>query len=326
MNLSRLIFASALLFGAPACAEDIQVNSRIIDSFRIGSDETRFGPLEFNGGLELTSANRDFGSLSGLRFTKPGSSLLAVSDNGFWISATIRRDAAGHPASFDQVRIVEMQDADGDPTLEKWNTDAEGLLVDGDKVTVSFERNHRIATGTLDRETLTFTARNVKLPVPTRELRNNRGFEALTKSPVDSQLQGARVVVSEKSLNKAGDIFAAVMEGPQKGIFYVTRGGDFDISDGDFLPNGDMLLLERSFSMASGVAMRIRQIHGADIRPGATVDGPILFEADMAYQIDNMECLDVWQRPDGATMISLASDDNHSILQRNVYLEFRLAE
>ena len=95
MNLSRLIFASALLFGAPACAEDIQVNSRIIENFRIGSGETRFGPLEFNGGLELTSANRDFGSLSGLRFTEPGSSLLAVSDNGFWISATIGRDAAG---------------------------------------------------------------------------------------------------------------------------------------------------------------------------------------------------------------------------------------
>lgn len=326
MSLSKSLFVFSLLASTSAFAEDIQVNSRIIENFRIGSDEMRFGPLEFNGGLELTSVNRDFGSLSGLRFIEPGSSLLAVSDNGFWISATIGRDAAGHPASLDQVRIVEMQDANGEPTSEKWDTDAEGLLVDGDKVTVSFERNHRIATGTLDRETLIFTAKSEKLPVPARELRNNRGFEALTKSPVDSPLQGARVVASEKSLNKAGDIFAAVMEGPQKGIFYVRRGGDYDISDGDFLPDGDLLLLERSFSMASGVAMRIRRISGGDIRPGATVDGPILFEADMAYQIDNMECLDVWQRADGATMISLASDDNHSILQRNVYLEFRLAE
>jgi hypothetical protein len=27
--------------------------------------------------------------------------------------------------------------------------------------------------------------------------------------------------------------------------------------------------------------------------------------ADMGYQIDNMEAMDVWQRPDGAIMVSL---------------------
>ena len=70
--------------------------------------------------------------------------------------------------------------------------------------------------------------------------------------------------------------------------------------------------------------MRIRQIKGADIKPGAVLNGTVLMEADLAYQIDNMEALDVWQRQDGATMISLMSDDNHSILQRTMYLEFRL--
>ncbi|TIW42540.1 MAG: hypothetical protein E5V61_22940, partial [Mesorhizobium sp.] len=50
----------------------------------------------------------------------------------------------------------------------------------------------------------------------------------------------------------------------------------------------------------------------------------VLLEADMGYQIDNMEGLDVWTRDDGAQMVSLMSDDNHSILQRNLYLEFIL--
>ena len=53
-------------------------------------------------------------------------------------------------------------------------------------------------------------------------------------------------------------------------------------------------------------------------------DGPVLFTADMSYQIDNMEGLDVWTRDDGALMVSIVSDDNHSILQRNLYLEFIL--
>ena len=60
------------------------------------------------------------------------------------------------------------------------------------------------------------------------------------------------------------------------------------------------------------------------IAKGAVADGPVLFEADMGYQIDNMEGIDVWTRADGAQMVSLISDDNHSILQRNLYLEFVL--
>jgi hypothetical protein len=60
------------------------------------------------------------------------------------------------------------------------------------------------------------------------------------------------------------------------------------------------------------------------IAKGKVADGPVLLEANMGYQIDNMEGLDVWQRADGALMVSLISDDNHSILQRNLYLEFIL--
>ena len=109
-----------------------------------------------------------------------------------------------------------------------------------------------------------------------------------------------------------------------KGVFTVARSEGFDITDGAFLPDGDLLLLERRFTFASGVAMRVRRIDGATIAPGRVADGPVLFTAGMDHQIDNMEALDVWQRADGATMVSLMSDDNHSLLQRNLYLEFRL--
>ena len=37
--------------------------------------------------------------------------------------------------------------------------------------------------------------------------------------------------------------------------------------------------------------MRIRSVPLAEVKPGATVDGPVLIEADMGYQIDNMEGL-----------------------------------
>ena len=100
----------------------------------------------------------------------------------------------------------------------------------------------------------------------------------------------------------------------------------FDVTDGDFLPDGDLLLLERRFTLASGVGLRIRRIDGASLKPGAVVDGEIILEAGMSEEIDNMEGLDVVVGEDGSTRIVLVSDDNHSILQRNLMLEFRLVD
>jgi hypothetical protein len=318
----------ALLIPTTALAEPVEtlVSARTIDNFKIASSETRFGPFEFVGGLELTSGNANLGAISAFRFFDDGKRLLSVSDNGFWISGTISRDAAGKPLAFEQAKIAEMS-LDGRGTSDmKWLSDAEGLLVDGDTVSVSFERDHRIASGSFNAETFAFESKDEPLPVPEKEIRSNRGFETLAKSPENSVLGGARIAVTEKSLNKKRNIYAGIMDGPGKGVFFIAREGEYYITDGDFLPNGDLLLLERKFSMAEGIAMRIRKIAGDTIKKGETLDGEVLIEADMAYQIDNMEGLDVWQRSDGATMVSLMSDDNHSILQRNLYLEFKLAQ
>jgi len=197
--------------------------------------------------------------------------------------------------------------------------------VDVERVaTVGFERNQRIAQFRIDPDNMKAPFKQLDFLVPAREIRQNRGFETVTHANPYGQHEGGLVVVSEKSLDKAGNIFAAIIEGPHKGVFTVKRNGEFDITDGAFLPDGDLLLLERSFSMARGVKMRLRRIYGESVEKGAVADGPVLMEADMGYQIDNMEGLDVWTRDDGALMVSLVSDDNHSILQRNLYLEFIL--
>jgi hypothetical protein len=62
------------------------------------------------------------------------------------------------------------------------------------------------------------------------------------------------------------------------------------------------------------------------VKPGTTVDGPALFEADMSYHIDNMEGLSVHRAPDGALVLTLISDDNFSMIQRTLLLQFALAE
>ncbi|MEQ1953713.1 esterase-like activity of phytase family protein [Mesorhizobium yinganensis] len=308
----------------PAPVERMEITARPIEKFHIGRDEKMFGPLEFVGGLEMTASARDFGALSAFRFLMPGKDFVGVADTGMWYFGSILRDAAGRPSGVANFRMVQMVDEAGKPIDEKWLVDAESLDVKDGIATVGFERDHRIAQFRLDPDDMKAPFRQLDFLVPKRELRQNRGFETVTRAHPHGQHEGGLVVVSEKSLDKQGNIFAAIIEGPNKGVFTVKRSGDFDITDGAFLPNGDLLLLERSYRLADGVKMRLRRIYGESIAKGKVADGPVLFTADMAYQIDNMEGLDVWQRADGATMVSIVSDDNHSILQRNLYLEFVL--
>ncbi|WP_189478937.1 esterase-like activity of phytase family protein [Mesorhizobium sp. M1E.F.Ca.ET.063.01.1.1] len=315
---------------APAIAaqrapvEAIEISARPITEFHVGRDQKQFGPLEFVGGLEMTSPSRDFGALSAFRFLKAGSDFIGVADTGFWFFGTISHDADKRPSGVSNFRMQQMVDASGRPIDEKWKVDAEGLAVKDGIATVGFEREQRVVQFKIDPDNMKAPFKTLDYLVPARELRQNRGFETVTHANPYGQHEGGLVVVSEKSLDKAGNIYAALIEGPKKGVFTIRRNGDFDITDGAFLPDGDLLLLERSFSMARGVKMRLRRIYGESVEKGAVADGPVLMEADMGYQIDNMEGLDVWTRDDGALMVSLMSDDNHSILQRNLYLEFIL--
>ena len=77
-----------------------------------------------------------------------------------------------------------------------------------------------------------------------------------------------------------------------------------------------------AFSPARGIALRIRRIPLAEIKADAVLDGRSMIEADLAYQIDNMEGIAVHRNSAGETIVTLVSDDNFSIIQRNLLLQF----
>lgn len=309
--------------GAP---EPVELRSSQITRFALGSAETRFGSLEFVGGIELSAQDRRFAQFSGLRFLSPGSAFLGVADHGYWFRGRIERDGDHVPVRVSDFSLQAMVDANGNVVDAKEDKDAEGLEVHDGIATVAFERDARIVEYAIGTDGMAGPLREIDFVVPRRELRYNQGFETVARAPDGSGLAGARIVIAERSIDTEGNIFAAIVEGAQRGIFKVRRSEDFDVTDGAFLPDGDLLILERRFSIAQGVAMRLRRIESASLVPGALVDGAVLMQADLAYRIDNMEALDVWQREDGETIISLISDDNQSFLQRTIYLEFRLLD
>jgi hypothetical protein len=306
---------------ATAQVRPIAVETSPIAGFKIGSAETRFGSLEFVGGFEISADADDFGQLSGLRFLQPGSNFMGVADNGFWFFGSILRNEELAPVGLENVTIEPIASPAGEAAGRKDHADAEGLEVEGGVATVTFEHGARVSEYAIEPAGMGEARRHLDFVVPEHELRFNQGLETILRGA-----DGARIVIAERSIDRQGDIFAAIIEGPGKGVFKVRRSDDFDVTDGALLPDGDILLLERRFSIELGVAMRLRRITQEAVRAGNLADGPVLMEADLAYQIDNMEALDTWRRADGSTMISLMSDDNQSFLQRTLYLEFRLAE
>ncbi|WP_099866086.1 esterase-like activity of phytase family protein [Pararhizobium haloflavum] len=320
----------ALLLSSSAIGQDtsgeIPINARVIEHFEVGSDETRFGSFKFVGGLELTSSSRHLGGMSSIRMDSDRQHFIGVMDTGKWFSGRIERDDGGRMAAIGDFRVTVMRDATGSEEDRKWLVDAESLAVSETDLFVGFEREHRVDR--YERQAFSYGAAVESLPlrIPIEEFRNNRGLETVALAPPEGPLGGALIIISERSLNTAGNIYGAVLDGPRAGVFFVRRDPPFDVTDGAFLPDGDLLLLERRFNIADGIGMRIRRIEADAIRPDATVDGEIVLEADFGFQIDNMEGLDVVEGPDGDVSLILVSDDNHSILQRSLLLEFRLAE
>ncbi len=321
-RLVRALALALLLSGAGFAAAEafLPVRAIPVSRFRIGSDETRFGALEFAGGLELRSSAREFGSISGFRFMEDRRRFVAVTDTGNWLFGRLERDGQGRPAGFAEVRAQPITDAAGRVAAKKEEVDAEALELDGEWAYVGFEHDHRVARYRIVDGRASDELGRVEVPIPRHELRRNGSFEAVARAP--ASLARALIVLTEFSVDSGGNLFAAIAEGPKRGVFKLVKEENFGVTDAVFLPGGDLLVLERSFALAQGVRMRLRRIAAADIVPGRVVRGEEILRADMRYQIDNMEAMDAWVDDEGRLRIAILSDDNQSFVQRTLYLEF----
>ncbi|MEY9201303.1 esterase-like activity of phytase family protein, partial [Bradyrhizobium elkanii] len=137
---------------------------------------------------------------------------------------------------------------------------------------------------------------------------------------------GTLIAFSERGLDANGNLIAFLVGGKTPGQFSVRRSENFDISDAVLLPSGGLLILERKFSWFGGVGIRIRRLALSEIAPGAVVDGPAIFNADLGNEIDNMEGIDAHVTEEGETVLTMVSDDNFSLIQRNLLLQFTLLD
>lgn len=303
----------------------VKVKTRPIETFHIGHSNTEFGRLTFLGGFEILASDRKTGGLSGVISLDGGNQILAVTDNGHWVAAAVEQTEAGAPTGLSDLRFAPLLGADGKTLRARWGHDTEALTLAPSGLYVSAERNHAIYHYAWPLPTGKEKMLG-QLAVPKRlsALPRNKGIEALAAGPGKGPLAGKLIAVSETSPSDAHDLSGFIL-GPEKTeSFSIKRHDRFDVTDAAFMPNGDLLLMERRFNMRDLIGLRLRRLNGTAIKPGAVLDGELLLEADFNYQIDNMEALAVHQNATGDTILTLLSDDNRSLLQRTLLLRFRL--
>ena len=302
----------------------INVTARPISSFDLhDSSRVRFGSLEFRSGLVLTSRFRGFGGLSGLRLDAKGERFVSISDKGTWFTGRIVYLGRGMTGLAD-VEAAPMLGADGRPLAARGWFDTESIAFDGPVAYVGIERVNQIVRFEFGRDGVRARGEPVAAPLAVRKLPYNKGLESLVVIPKGQALAGALIAISERGLDSDGNILGFLIGGPKPGAFAVRRTGDFDISDAALLPSEELLVLERKFSFTAGVGIRIRRIALRSVVPGAVVDGPSIFDADLGYEIDNMEGIDAHVTPDGETVLTMVSDDNFSLIQRTLLLQFTM--
>jgi len=92
------------------------------------------------------------------------------------------------------------------------------------------------------------------------------------------------------------------------------------------LPSGDVLLLERRYTLLGGLGARVSRIAAATIRPGARLAPKTLAELAPPLTLDNFEGIAAHRAADGTTRITLLSDDNFNAFQRTLLVQFELLE
>lgn len=317
----------------PVGAFAISVSATPFTDFEPQSPEKRdFGPFLFKTGAYLQSTDPNFGGLSGMQFLDQGKRLLAVSDAGFWLDITIGRDRDGMITGLTAARMAPIYSGLG-PRLKtpKYYVDAESLVRDGDDLYAAFEEINVIARYRLDLATLVMEPEMLPLPESVSQVGDNKGIEALALVPPGQPLAGSLLAIAERGASRAEPTPGWILSPKggagktvETGTFKVKQSDGFDVTEAVILGNGDLLLLERRFTVATGVAIRLRRIKASDITNGALLDGPVLFQAGLAHRIDNMEAMALYQNDQGETVVALLADDNYSLLQRTVYLEFVL--
>jgi hypothetical protein len=320
-------FALALgllsLWAASVGAAQIEVASKPVPLNPTDLKQDKVGLLTFRGGLALNSANTRFGGLSALRLGEDGARITFISDEGSWVTAHLVHDAHGQLVGLADAELGTLQDLEGKPLLEKFESDAESLALmpDGSMV-VGFEHHHRLWRYAATNGRLEGRPTVVPPPPNLEKAPANGGLEALVAWD-----KGGLFALTEYWI--IDEQIRGWTNGPDG---WQTLGyrfeGAFRPSDMAVLPSGDVVVLERAYDAERGIVSgRLRRVSRKDVKAGAAILSKPIADLAPPLSVDNFEGIDTVRGKNGETLIYIVSDDNFNAgSQRTLLLEFSLDE
>ena len=324
-----LIAASTLAAPLAALGQDETVTALPITKFMSAEIGEPVQGLIWRGGIELQSPVDTFGGLSGIGFTDPDNRLVMVSDQGNFISGQLIYDEQMRPLSLVGVRADPIPNSKGAALPRAYARDAESLTVIDRNgapaaVRVGFENLTRVADFELVDAMPAGPAREITIPDWLSRTRTNETLEAVCVAPAASPIAGSTLLLPEGITDDSGAHSAYLLGRADRGRLSYVSGNGTNPTDCAFLPNGDLLVLERGISLIV-FTMRLMRVPAAEVQPGATMKGEELLYAT-GGDIDNMEGVAVHKAPDGTQRITIISDNNFNDWERNLLLEFSLPE
>ena len=249
-------------------------------------------------------------------------SLRAVSDAGrrFTANVTYSGDVL---SGLTAASINSILDDKGKPPPSKRWGDAEAIATGPNgKTIVGFESRTRV--GAYDLAGKGFKAKFQNLNPPKDIVRGQRNGELESVGYFSNgALKGYYIAIAESNLDTQEYTKAWAWNGKQNFAFSIRQIENYNITDLAMLPNGDILLLQRSYGPMTLPGMAMSRFPASDIKQGKTIQPETLLEAKVPfYAIDNMEGLAVCER-NGELRVNILSDNNFKAeLQRTLLLQF----
>jgi len=270
-------------------------------------NQSTIGELQYVAGWVLQSDNDDFGGWSGL-VMQGEEALVAINDQGNWLQASFNISA---PSPFSR-GVLSLFDPSSE-RADKEDYDAESLIALPSGYLVGFEQNHRIMQVDAINED---SAKPYETGVDFRGLSKNSGIEAMAMLP-DNRL----IMFAENGRNTKGQTPAWIVSQGKATMVDFSPPENYSPTDAAALPNGDVLLLLRRYSVTTGASAKILHITATEIEEGV-LRGREIATLKSPLSVDNMEGLDAQVLPNGNIRLFLISDDNFNRLQRTLFMVF----
>ncbi|CAA7622406.1 conserved exported hypothetical protein [Magnetospirillum sp. LM-5] len=259
----------------------------------------------------LSSPHSWFGGWSGMAWD--GDDLVLVSDVGHWARLRPVLAASGRPTALTLLAHGPLGEVGTD---KKWG-DAEEILRTDQGWAVAFERRHRVW---IYPDRLDGPHSALSTPAAMADLAANDGIEAMT-----ILADGRWLLIAEGDEDRPESPAWVGRPGEWRPLRY-RHHGLFRPTGAVTLPGGDVVVVERRFTMIGGPALRLVEIKASAIGEDETIGGEELALIQAPLAVDNFESVAVRRRADGRLVALILADDNFNPLQSTLLMTVLLPE